>query len=95
MPPYPPNQPVSFVRLMTLLAERSLDRWEDPPRQWHPKLTQAERGEQCCVWAQQFREVNPVLADELWAVAQQYGSLMYLGGGSPGRMREPGEDDQD
>ena len=23
MPPYPPNQPVSFVRLMTLLAERS------------------------------------------------------------------------
>lgn len=67
--------PVSFASLMRVLAERSLDTWQDEQGLWHTKLTQEERGAQCYQWAREY----PALAEDLQAVARRYGALMYLG----------------
>jgi hypothetical protein len=66
---------VAFSYLMRVLAERSLDAWPDAQGVLRPKLTQEERGTQCYLWAQEY----PALADDLQAVARQYGALMYMG----------------
>jgi hypothetical protein len=60
---------------MCLLAERSLDSWRDERGTLRSKLTQEERGAQCYQWAQEY----PTMADDLRAVARQYGALMYQG----------------
>jgi hypothetical protein len=60
---------------MCLLAQRSLDTWHDEQGVLRSKLTQEERGAQCYLWAREY----PTMADDLQAVARQYGALMYQG----------------
>jgi hypothetical protein len=70
-----PSETPSFARLMFLLLERSVDTWRDERGIVRAKMTQEERGVQCYEWAQEY----PALADDLRAVARQYGTLMYHG----------------
>jgi hypothetical protein len=70
-----PNETPSFGHLMYLLAERSLDTWRDEQGVMRSKMTQEERGAQCYLWAHEY----PTMADDLRAVARQYGALMYQG----------------
>lgn len=72
---------VTYGRLMTLLAERSIRPWCDSKGQEHPKLTMAQRGEQCLLWARKYDATNPQLAEDLRAAVRHFGgggSMMYL-----------------
>lgn len=68
-------RPPTFGHLMCLLAERSIDAWRDERGIMRSKLTQEERSVQCDFWAEEY----PAMADDLRAVAAQYGRLMYRG----------------
>jgi len=68
---------------MVLLTERSVERWRDERGQWHEKLTQEQRGEQCYAWAHEYADTNPQLADDLRHAARVFGETLYVHAGTP------------
>jgi hypothetical protein len=68
----------SYGRLMVILAERSIEPWADSKGQIHPKLTEAQRGEQCLLWARRFAMTRPQLAADLQMAATHFGVAMAV-----------------
>jgi hypothetical protein len=69
---------VTYGQLMALLAERSIDKWQDKQGVWHDKLTVEQRGEQCYAWATAYETRRPELAQDLRAAARKFGEVLYV-----------------
>jgi hypothetical protein len=67
----------TYVRLMIVLMERSIEPWIDAAGTWHPKLTMEERGAQCYTWAQEYEAQDPVLAADLRLAARRFAEELY------------------
>ena len=61
----------TYAHYMVLLAERSIEPWQDDQGMQHEKMTQEQRGEQCYNWAEQVRPTQSELAKDLEAAGRQ------------------------
>lgn len=67
----------TFGCLMSELAIRSVERWQDEQGTWHPKLTLEGRAAQCYEWARSYETHNPWMRDELLYQARTYAAMAH------------------